>query len=229
MTPVRALLIDLDDTLYDERDYVLSGFRAVAEEAARRFPRIEPGALHADMVAVLDAEGRGRVFDRALARAGIEPDGGLVAALVETYRQHRPAIGLWPGVERALAGLAERCRLAVVTDGLHAMQARKVEALGVADRVGAVVYCWEHAAPKPDPRGYHEALARLGARPQEAVVIGDNPLHDMAAAAALGCRSIRVRTGRFGALDHQGFPPDAEAPDFVAAAALLAGGFGDTP
>ena len=62
----------------------------------------------------------------------------------------------------------------------------------------------------------------MGAFPAQAVVIGDNPGHDMAAAAAVGCRSVRVRTGKFAALGDNGFPADAEAPSFVQIAPVLA-------
>jgi putative hydrolase of the HAD superfamily len=218
---VGALIIDLDDTLYDERDYVLSGFDAVAREIARRFPHVAAGALFADMVAELDAHGRGRVFDSALERAGVTAESQLVEALVHTYRGHPPKIALWPGVADTLADLARDYRMAVVTDGLAEMQRRKVEALGVERLVGEVLYCWEHDAPKPDPACYIEALRRLDARPEDAVVIGDNPGHDMAAARAIGCRSVRVLTGRFAGLDDAGFPPSATAQSFRDVAKIL--------
>lgn len=211
---VRALIIDLDDTLYDERDYVLSGFKAVARDIASRFPHVAPDPLFADMVAELDAHGRGKVFDRALQHAGVAPEPRLVADLVEAYRDHRPEIALWPGVADALADLGRDHRMAVVTDGLARMQQRKAAALGIERLVGEVLYCWEHDAPKPDPACYIEALRRLDARPEETVVIGDNPGHDMAAAHAVGCRSIRVLTGRFAGLGDAGFPPDATARSF---------------
>ncbi|WP_312166586.1 HAD family hydrolase [Phenylobacterium sp.] len=217
-----ALLIDLDDTLYDERTYVLSGFRAVADELAQRHPRLDAAALAASMEAELDAHGRGRIFDAVLAQAGLPASPALIAELVGVYRDHRPTISLWPGVADTLAALARSYRLAIVTDGLALMQSRKVEALGVADLVDEVLLCWEHEAPKPSPACYLEALRRLSAFPAQAVVIGDNPGHDMAAAAAAGCRSVRVRTGKFSALGHGDFPPDAEAPSFAEIAPVLA-------
>lgn len=217
----KALIIDLDDTLYDERDYVLSGFRAVAGEIARRFPGSDADGLYGGMVAELDAHGRGKVFDRALEQAGVDAGPELVRALVEAYRDHRPQIALWPGVADALASLARDYRTAVVTDGLSQMQRRKVDALGVEALVAEVLYCWEHEAPKPDPACYIEALRRLDARPEEAVVIGDNPAHDMAAARAIGARSIRVLTGRFAAQGDAGFAPDATAVRFLDVAKIL--------
>lgn len=215
----RALILDLDDTLYDERDYVLSGFRAVAAEIGG-----DPDGLFAAMVAELNANGRGKVFDRALASAGLAASPGRIAALVALYRGHRPRIALWPGVAEVLADLRRDHRLAIVTDGLGAMQRRKVEALGVEPLVDAVLYCWEHDSPKPDPAPYAEALRRLGASAEEAVVIGDNPGHDMAAARALGVPSIRVLTGRFAGAGDAGFPADETVASVLDVPALLRGG-----
>ena len=218
---IRALLIDMDDTLYDERSYVLSGFRAEAAEIARRFAAADENALFADMVAELDAHGRARVFDAALAQAGLRGDPSQISELVEIYRTHSPALALWPGVSETLAGLRIDYRLAIVTDGLGGMQRRKVAALGLTERVDAVVYCWECDAPKPDPAGYLHALRMLGAGADEAVVIGDRPTHDMAAAAAIGSRSIRVRTGRYCAAGLAGGAADATVPNFTETPAVL--------
>ncbi|HEY8617246.1 HAD family hydrolase [Phenylobacterium sp.] len=211
----RALLLDMDDTLYDERSYVLSGFRAVAAAIHELYPHAEPDAVFAHLVEGLDVQGRGKLFDGALLQLRIEATPELVQHLVGVYRDHTPEIALWPGVAETLAELRRDWKLAIVTDGLHLMQARKAQALGLADLVDTVLFCWEHDAPKPDPRGYREALKRLGAEPADAVVVGDNPLHDMAAARAIGARSIRVRTGRFAAVDPPRFKADADAATFT--------------
>lgn len=194
MRPV--LLFDLDETLYPERDYVLSGFAAVAERLAHEY-NLDPIAAYTDMVRRLDAEGRGAIFDGVLMGAGVEPSPERVRGLVETYREHRPAIAFYPGVESMLRRLRQDYALAVVTDGLALMQRRKVEALGVPELVDTVVLCDECGAAKPDPAGFRIAHGRLGGGP--ALLVGDNPGHDMAAAAALGLPAVRVLSGRFAA------------------------------
>lgn len=218
---IRLLFIDMDDTLYDEGSYVLSGFRAVAEAVAARFPGAEADALYGDMIAELTAKGRGRVFDAALAGAGIAADPALIADLVEAYRAHKPTLSLWPGVSDALADLRRDHHLAVVTDGQGTMQRNKAEALGLAERVDELVYCWEHQAPKPEPGCYHRVLEAQGVCADQAVVIGDRPDHDMAAAKAVGCRSIRVRTGRYAAVESGAFEADATVADFTQASGVL--------
>ncbi|MCR5878705.1 HAD-IA family hydrolase [Phenylobacterium sp. J367] len=211
----RALLLDMDDTLYEERSYVLSGFRAVAEEIHAHFPHADADAVFAHLAETLESQGRGKLFDGALLAFRIEATPELVERLVAAYRHHTPDVALWPGVADTLAELRKSWKLAIVTDGLHAMQARKAEALGLADLVDTVVFCWEHEAPKPDPQGFRLALKRLGAEAADAVVVGDNPLHDIAAARAIGARSVRVRTGRFAALDAPRWRADAEAASFA--------------
>lgn len=217
----RALLIDLDDTLYDEASYVRSGMAAVAREISRL-----PGGLPAAKVErlLLDElahNGRGKVFDGVLTELGITPAPELIKGLVEAYRDHRPKISLWPGVREALGDLAQDHRLAIITDGLGLMQRRKVSALGVETLVEAVIYCWEMGWPKPDPRPYVKGMEQLAATPDRTWVIGDNPDHDMAAARAAGLKSLRVRTGRCAAQASGSPPPDAEVESFVAVAPLI--------
>ena len=104
---ISALLLDLDDTLYDEASYLRSGFAVVAERIAA-LSGAAPSAVLETLLAIEAREGRGRVFDRALAAFGIEPDPALVRRLVAAYRLHRPAIDLDPGIRRLLARLGSR-------------------------------------------------------------------------------------------------------------------------
>jgi putative hydrolase of the HAD superfamily len=208
------LLIDLDDTLYDESDYVRSGFRAVSPAIAR-MSGFDSGSVSDWMVERFEHHGREAVFDHALEHFGVGPDPELVRRLMTVYRSHRPDIHLYPGVADVLRWLAETHTLALVTDGLPLMQRRKVEALELEDLFPARVYCWELGAPKPALDGYREALRRL---PDSgpALVIGDNPAHDMAAARELGLPCMRVRQGRFANRPNpHGVRPIAEIPRFT--------------
>lgn len=218
---VRALLIDLDDTLYDEASYVRSGMAAIAGEIARLPGTPSAAQVTAELLAELDRSGRGKVFDVILERLGVSPDPALIAGLVEAYRDHRPTIALWPGVREALADLAGDHRLAIVTDGLGRMQRRKVAALGVEPLVQDIIYCWELGWPKPDPRAFVSAMQGLGAAASETLVVGDNPMHDMAAARAAGIRSVRIRSGRFAGQACEDLPADAEATSFAASAPTI--------
>ncbi|HXP73294.1 MAG TPA: HAD family hydrolase [Stellaceae bacterium] len=213
---VRAILLDLDDTLYDEAAYMRSGFAAVAVGIAG-MTGYAPAAVLEVLLDVERREGRGRVFDTALTAFGMTAGSDVVQDLVTVYRSHRPRIELHAGARELLARLRRRGRTAIVTDGLPLIQRRKIAALGLESAVDAVVYTWDLGAPKPDPAGYLDALARLGATPAEAVVVGDNPRHDLVAARAIGARAIRVLRGRFGSVPAPaGAEPDLEIADIGA-------------
>ncbi|MGH2408583.1 MAG: HAD family hydrolase [Candidatus Limnocylindrales bacterium] len=100
-TPVRAVLFDLDDTLYPEHRFVDGGFRAVARFVATRSARSE-AALAARLWELHARDGRGRLFDTLLAENGLGGDEDLVSACLVVYRAHPVQLEPFPGVEGAL-------------------------------------------------------------------------------------------------------------------------------
>jgi HAD superfamily hydrolase (TIGR01458 family) len=78
---------------------------------------------------------------------------------------------------------------------------------------------------KPSPNFFHLALAELGVAARGALMVGDDLEMDVAGGAAVGCRTVLVRTGRDEAPPRSGAPPDlvlgsiAELPERLARAA----------
>lgn len=187
----RAVLFDLDDTLYPERRFVLSGFAEVASHVSRRFG-VPCRQAFATMTLALRRGGRARAFQSLCARFDL-PD-GIIPELLDVVRSHTPRLRL-PGQSIAvLARLRETCRIGILTNGLPATQARKVAALDVAPLVDVVVYACEHGTGigKPDPLAFHAALIAVGASSGHAIFVGDDPASDIAGARAVGLRSILV-------------------------------------
>lgn len=193
----KAILIDMDDTLFDEHDYVKSGFQAVADflEKERAVPA---DYSFPSMMAFWELEGRGAVFDRIIERFEIRDHDGLVQECIDTYRQHMPVIEPHEGTQDTLLKLREIAPLALVTNGLPTMQHNKLTALKLASYFDVIIFCDALAAPKPSPSGLLKALHDLRVAPADAVMIGDNPATDGAAAQAACVSFIRVLTQRFG-------------------------------
>lgn len=213
MTARPALLVDLDDTLYPEEDFVRSGYSAVARHHAQRLG-LSVDALLDVMWYDFRRNGRTGLFDRLLKQyPAIQAN---VAELVSIYRDHRPDIALWPDADTQLARLQRITDIAIVTDGNPQAQRAKIAALGLEGRVPVILLTWEFGAPKPSPEGFREAARRLGHAPEDCVIVGDDPYHDIAAAAAGGFPAIRVRTGRAGEIPTRETPPRyAEVPRFA--------------
>ncbi len=90
---VDAVIFDLDDTLYSEKDYVRSGYAAVAAA----FPQISDMA-HRLWLAF---EAGGQAIDQVLAEEGMATEEQKQYAL-KIYRFHRPSIKLFDGTKEML-------------------------------------------------------------------------------------------------------------------------------
>ncbi len=211
-----ALLVDLDDTLFAEKTYVESGFRAVAQflEETRQLPA---DYSFPSMMAFLELEGRGAIFNRIVERFEIRNADGLVAECVDVYRSHKPSLRAYEGVEEALSLLRDCYALALVTNGHPLMQRRKLDALGVGHFFASVVLCDEINAPKPATGGIELALKKLGCSAEDCIFIGDNPNTDGAAASKADIPFLRVTTERFASVETEASQVAAfsEVPEYL--------------
>lgn len=190
---IKAVLFDLDDTLYDEGTFVASGFRTVAAFLADKF-WIHSEEAFSTMMAVLAAEGRGKVFDRLLEGYGLY-DPQLIAQLVGLYRTHLPQISLYPDAQPTFQALRQYgAKLGIITDGLHAVQKRKMVGLGLRDLVDIIIYTDELGQEywKPHPAAFLRAVAMLGIEPGEAVYVGNDPVKDFAGPNSIGMPTVHL-------------------------------------
>lgn len=189
---LRAILFDLDDTLYEERLFFRSGFRHVATVLWGRglapvedlCQRLEFLHHHLD---------RATVFQHLAADYRFPTD--WIPELVALFRDHPPDIQLAADTLEVLPRLRASYRLGCVTDGWGQVQRRKVAALGVEALLDVIVFTDDHGREfwKPHPRPFLDGCAALGVAPAEAVFVGDNPARDMVGAAAAGLRAVRIR------------------------------------
>lgn len=205
----RAVVFDLDDTLYPEREYVMSGFRAVSRWAAQHIGLAsETGFL--ELQSLYNDGLRGCTFDQWLTLRNI--DGAFwVPKLVQVYREHEPEIKPFPEVTGLLSDLKSYCRLGLVSDGFLDVQRRKLKALRLAEWFDAIVFSdeWGRDAWKPSTKPFEEILRRLGKFPaKDAIYVADNPAKDFLAARRSGVGSVEVR--RLGGVYSHIDPPTPE-------------------
>jgi putative hydrolase of the HAD superfamily len=205
----QAVVFDLDDTLYPERRFALSGFAAVSLEVERTY-----GVAAREAFAVLRrALAIGR-RDRALQRLCMEFSLPFraIEELRDVIRTHDPRLRLPKTTRSVLEALRPVWRTGVLTNGRPETQARKVEALGLGDLVDRIVYASEVGPGKPDHSAFRAVLAALGCDPADSVFVGDDSWYDMFGARAVGMKTIRIRRGATAAAAFAG-PRDA---DYVA-------------
>jgi putative hydrolase of the HAD superfamily len=189
-----VIVFDLDDTLYHERDYQLSGIAHVASVVGRAAAKDVSSAVH-------EALGKGAdLWDAACAAGGLPP--GAKEQLLWLYRLHPPEIALTQGAREALEFARKAAKgIAILTDGRSVTQRLKLRALGLADIPAFISE--ETGWGKPDERAYSNVMAKLPAT--HYVYVADNPTKDFVSANTLGWTT-------FGLLPREGcihpFEPD---------------------
>jgi putative hydrolase of the HAD superfamily len=191
-TPVQAVVFDLDDTLYAERDYVRSGYRAAAEHLRRMMGTVR--RYEDDLWQLFRTGQSAKVFNTLSNRLALRLTEQQISELVETYRNHIPTITPYSGIPDLLGRLHERYRLGLLSDGFLPAQKLKLEALKLERFFDEVLYteqlgreCW-----KPSPAGFSAIAERLGAPSEACAYVADNPAKDFVAPNALGWRTIQV-------------------------------------
>jgi pyrophosphatase PpaX len=208
-----AILLDLDGTLVDTLELLLSASRHAFRDRAERVPT--------------EAEWRAGI-GTPLARqlAPYAADDAELAALVAGYRgyqheHHDRLTRLYPGVREALGTLRDRGHpLGVVTSKSDAIAHRTLAHVGLAPWMAVVVGTESSARHKPDPEPVRVALAALGYAPHEALFVGDSP-HDVQAGRAAGVVTVAAGWGFFDAATLADAAPDHTLDDVASLPALV--------
>lgn len=198
-----AIIFDFDGTLADTR----SGILATAQEVLRRMGR--PAADEVALAATIGLP----LIENFTRGAGL-PDAEAEKA-VAIYREifetvGVPAIVAFPGVDEVLATLSARgIPMAVATSrGQHSLE-MLMHKLGLDVHIPPA-HCFgvETAArPKPAPDMVYVILGRLGAKPEETLVVGDTTF-DIEMGKAAGCFTCGVSYGNQSAAQLSAARPD---------------------
>jgi putative hydrolase of the HAD superfamily len=200
---VRAVLFDLDDTLFDHRHGARTAlqhlhgahgcFASIPFDHFERQHSTVLEELHRRVVAgelPLDVARRER-FRRLFEQAGVAADDETVNQTAVLYRDRylatRQAIA---GAVTLLPLVRERARIGVVSNNLLQEQQDKMRHLGFDRYVDVLVVSEEAGISKPDPRIFALALDRLGCTAGDAVMVGDSWQMDVLGARAAGIRAI---------------------------------------
>ena len=191
ISPKKAVIFDLDDTLYDELDYVHSGFHAVDNILSKH------GVMDgfSQLNALFETSPAG-VLDRFLMNnPSLESLPGFRDELLFAFRFHQPQLELNPKIKSLLIDLAAY-PVGIVTDGDASRQKAKVKALGLETLVNYVVYTdylgRQHWKPSPKPFDLLCDKLRILSETQ-VLFVGDNPKKDFIEPRRRGWQTLRLR------------------------------------
>ncbi len=227
MNSIRAVTIDLDDTLwaiapvivqaekrmYDlltancpaiTKSYGVDELRGVRAQVEIDFPELKH-----DLTAM-----RKLTIERVLLECGY--DTSYVEPVFDEFMHARNDVALFPDVIPSLAQLSKRFPLVSISNGNA-----DLNRIGLRHFFTACVSAKEVGVAKPHSRVFLTACDRAGYPPECVIHIGDHPHQDILGAAKVGMKTIWMnREGNIWDHEHQ---PDAEVCSLTDAMKLLVG------
>jgi pyrophosphatase PpaX len=184
-----TFLFDLDGTLIDSVELILRSYRHTLRTHRGMVPPDE-----------LWLKGLGTPIRVQLRQWTDDP--AEIEEMAATYsvynlEHHDALVRPYDGIVNAVRGLKEEGkRLGLVTSKVRSGATRGLEAAGLEPAFDVIVGADDVQHPKPHPEPVLAALDRLGARPGEAVFIGDSR-HDLESGRAAGVKTAAALWGPF--------------------------------
>lgn len=186
--PALCIAFDLDDTLYKERAFVVSGRRTVAREASVR-SGVDADELFSLMERSVNA------FSSLLERLSSTPASDMtIDRVLEIYRYHKPQLTLPAESVMLLDTLRDKgIATAIITDGRSETQWNKIHALGLDTYVSddRIIVSEDIGADKHTPVPFELLTARVGAA--RYMYVGDNPVKDFHYPNLMGWQTVMLR------------------------------------
>jgi 2-haloalkanoic acid dehalogenase type II len=199
---IRAVTLDLDDTLWPCEPTLLRAERLALEWLTERAPEViapwstdrlreRRMAIHAarpelkhDFVTIR------RLALQEVFRAAGADDAQALAVIegsLDVYMAARHQVELYPEVRACLERLSTQYRIASLSNG----NACLVQ-IGLDHLFHAMIAAHTHGASKPDPAVFHIACRELGCAPEEVVHLGDDIELDVRGARGAGLHAVWI-------------------------------------
>jgi putative hydrolase of the HAD superfamily len=203
-----AILLDLDDTIL--------AFDAVADECwnslcVRYAPDVgeSPDRLFAAIVrsrnwfwSDLERHQEGRrdlqrarrqVVVRAFGELGLSDEASAIRLAEDYTRERELLVKPFPGAIETLRELRTLgVNLALITNGASQFQRAKIDRFDLARHFSCIVVEGEFGIGKPDHAVFNHALGALCCSPEDAWMVGDSLVFDIAPAIDLGMNAIWI-------------------------------------
>ena len=197
---LKVYVFDLDDTLYDESEFVLGGTKSVLEWLAN-YSKLEYQSLYELMNSVSVAFPRNEWYQKLTEKAGIPCSPELIDRMVDIYRNHTPNIHLPLDSSSFLSTIRNRkgVHLGLITDGQVSVQELKAKSLGLHKIMDLSVFTWNKGPElqKPHPWSFKYIEEKTAASGAACCYFGNDPSKDFLAPNSLGWSTVCIcRNGK---------------------------------
>ncbi|MDB1921730.1 HAD-IA family hydrolase [Clostridium tertium] len=190
---IKGVVFDLDDTLILEYDYIVSGFKVVANRLSKDLKKEESEVF--DKLIELFEESSKLVYNRLLDEYNFKYENEYIEELIYIYRNHYPSIELCDEAIYTINMLKkEGIKLGVISDGYKEAQRKKIEKINnkyfdsiiITDELGKEFW-------KPHEKPYILSADELDIKFEEMIYVGDNISKDFIKANELGITTVGIK------------------------------------
>ncbi|HSX40388.1 MAG TPA: HAD-IA family hydrolase [Candidatus Saccharimonadales bacterium] len=211
MNTFDLLLTDIDGTLVDTREFIVTTFQYVVRKHTGKKP-------HENQIISL----MGRPAKEVLSRlTGLSDVQLLFQSLSKVQEENLHLISHFPGTRETLEKLRKKgIKIAGVTSRSH-NTGLILETIGIHHLFDLVITADDVKKHKPHPEGIHKALAYFRTPASRAIMMGDT-INDIVAGKEAGTKTIGVTYGLLGSKisEHN---PDFVIDSITEAFAIVAG------
>ncbi len=188
---IQAVVFDMDDTLFAEKDYVLSGLQAVHNWIGKKY--YISNFLNTALYVMQQGEKK-FIFNRTLDKLHIKYEPRIIDQMVGVYRNHKPNIYLLEDAEWVLNNIRDKIKIGLISDGFLVAQENKVKALKLRDRIHSIILTDQLGREfwKPSPIPFEISSKELGFPHDQCVYVGDNVNKDFVTAKKLGWKTVHI-------------------------------------
>ena len=203
MEKIRAITVDLDDTLWPVEPVIQAAEDRLYEWLSLNCPRIARShsvesmrEIRAEIarfekeIAHDLTEVRRRSLHRIIVAEGSYPGDYVERAMAE-FLEHRNKVELFPDALPFLTRARESYPLLSISNGNADLRR-----IGLADLFVTQISARNVGAAKPDAKVFRAACEHLRLQPEPVLHIGDHPVQDILGAARIGMQTVWInRTG----------------------------------
>ena len=177
---LKAIGFDLDNTLYDQRQYEYFAFWAVAEEVSKYYC-VNKNRYFLLLKHSFNKNIHEYTFDKAIqlyiGKIPRDWESFLKNKLLPVYRSAKPKLKLFNWVDRFIKKAKNKgIKLTIITNGNVEIQKYKIDALGLNEFCDKIYISDEFIPParKPDTTLFKHFLKDFCLRGEDVIYIGDN-------------------------------------------------------
>ena len=219
----KAVLFDLDNTLYDYEGPHEKGLRAaylelkkhvkISEKKFDYLFGIAKAEVKRELSGTASAHNRVLYFQRLIEKTHNTVDPEIILRLYDAY---------WNSFLKSMKPFRETIKtlkeiksrglgIAIVSDMTTHIQLKKLKKLGISKHIDFLITSEEAGSEKPHSIMFLLALNKVKASPKGAIMVGDNTIADIEGANSVGLYSVLIKKGPL-AKKHK---EDYQKPDAV--------------